>query len=150
MAQRIQHPGLRRRARSAEAAAALIADGMTVAVGGYVSSGYPKAVLRELAMQRAGSGFAINVITGSNMAPIDTLLAEAGIVARRTPMIEGKAISAAVNRSEVHYVEQQMHRLPRLLRDAPLAQSTSPLQRRWASPPTLPSSPPRLWVLSPT
>ena len=102
------------RLASAAEAAALIRDGQTVAVGGYTSSGYPKAVPAELARRRAeGEALSLNIISGSLVSQIDEILAD--VIARRTPMLESQTLRRAVNARRTVYVEQQIAKLPRLL-----------------------------------
>lgn len=101
-----------------EEAGELIADGMTVAFGGYTSAGYPKAVARSLSVSstwrnRPGG---IHMISGSTSRPLENLLSEAGIIKRRTPMLESRLLSSRVNKGEVQYCEQQMSKMPRLVR----------------------------------
>ena len=62
---------------SAADAAEHIRSGMTVAFGGYTSSGYPKAIANELVRRKADEPeLRINVITGSSNGPLDGLFAE--------------------------------------------------------------------------
>ncbi len=121
MEERIFSASLRRRVSSAREAAASVLGGAAVALGGYTSTGYPKEVSEALCERaRSEAGFSINIVTGSNLAPVDAMLALSGAAARRTPMIEGKEMAAAANRGEVVYVEQQMSRLLRLLESGAL------------------------------
>lgn len=115
---KIENIELRSKVVSAEEAATLIKDGMVVAMGGYTSAGYPKVIAQELVKRKeSGEDFKINLITGANVGPIDSMLAEAGLVNRRVPMIESKKMANLVNTGQVHYIEQQMHRMPQLLRN---------------------------------
>ncbi len=110
---------LRRREASAAEAAALIRNGHTLAVGGYTSAGYPKAVPRELAARRrSGEALAVNLLSGSLVGQVDEMLAD--LVLRRTPMFESQAMRRAVNGRRTVYVEQQIAKLPRLLRSGAL------------------------------
>ena len=117
MESRLRSAGLRSLVKQAAEASEVIKNGMTVAVGGYTSCGYPKAVIRALA-ERANSGeqLRLSVVSGSNNGVVDTILAEASIVARRAPMIESKVIAGQINKGSVSYCEQQMNRMPHLLR----------------------------------
>ena len=117
MESRIRSAGLRSLVKQAAEASEVIKNGMTVAVGGYTSCGYPKAVIRALA-ERANSGeqLRLSVVSGSNNGVVDTILAEASIVARRAPMIESKVIAGQINKGSVSYCEQQMNKMPHLLR----------------------------------
>lgn len=96
-------------------AAKLVHSGMTLAIGGYTSSGYPKATIRALVDLTKDTDFRVNVVTGSNNGVLDELMASAGIVSHRAPMIESKTMAAQINRGEVLYVEQQMNKMPRLI-----------------------------------
>lgn len=116
MIDRVENSTLQKCITSAKDAAALIKNGMTVAMGGYTSSGYPKAIARELVARRAaGEYLKIELITGANVGPIDNMLSEMEIISRRIPMCMSKNIAKQVNVGHVHYVEQQMNRMPRLL-----------------------------------
>lgn len=117
MEEKIRSTALRGLVKTAAEASAIIKDGMTVAVGGYTSCGYPKAVIKALVDRKlAGEDLGLNVVSGSNNGFIDTPLAEAGILRRRAPMIESKALASLVNKGSVSYCEQQMNKMPRLLR----------------------------------
>lgn len=115
MTERIRKAVLREKITSAEEAARLIPDNAVVGVGGYTSAGCPKATLCALAAAHQDDGFHISVVSGSTIGTLDTMLAEAGILERRTPMIESRELSAQINAGCVAYVEQQMGRMPRLL-----------------------------------
>ncbi len=116
MENRIESIALRERIATAEEAAAFITNGMTVAVGGYTSSGYPKAIAAELVKRKqSGEELQIRLLSGANVGPLDTLLGGAGIISWRAPMIESKVLAKQVNAGEVQYVEQQMNKMPGLL-----------------------------------
>lgn len=117
MNERIRSAELRSFVKEAAEASQIIKPAMTIAVGGYTSCGYPKAVIRALAERtRAGEELSLNVVSGSNNGVIDTMLAEAGAVCRRAPMIESKVIGGQINKGQVAYCEQQMNKMPHLLR----------------------------------
>ncbi|MDC7226490.1 MAG: acetyl-CoA hydrolase/transferase C-terminal domain-containing protein [Spirochaetales bacterium] len=102
---------------SAEQAAGLIKNGMTVAMGGWAMAGYPKAVPEELVRRvQNGEELSINLITGANVPWLDDKLGAEGIVARRAPMIASRALAAQTNNGTMRYVEQQMNKMPKLLR----------------------------------
>lgn len=116
MEDRIGYKELMKRIVTAEAAAQLLKDGMTVAFGGYTSSGYPKAVALALVeRKRQGESLQIRMLSGANDGPLDTLLGEAGLISWRAPMIESKVLAKEVNCGHVQYVEQQMNKMPRLV-----------------------------------
>ncbi|MCU9614887.1 acetyl-CoA hydrolase [Caldibacillus lycopersici] len=116
MKNKIENLQLRSKIANVEEAALLIKDGMTVAMGGYTSSGYPKVIANELAKRKMnGETFKVNLITGSNIGPIDTLFAKLDLVNRRVPMIESKDMAMLINKGKVNYIEQQMNKMPQLL-----------------------------------
>ena len=84
----------------ADAAAALIGDGMTVAVSGFTPAGCPKAVPLALAAQvRSGQRkLRLTLLSGASTGEeLDNAWAELGMIARRAPYMTSKALRAAVN-----------------------------------------------------
>ncbi len=103
---------------TAEDSASLVTDGMHVAMGGYSGAGYPKAVVEALRERKmAGDAFGISLTTGANLPWVDERLGSVGLLTKRAPMVAHKALGTLVNKGEVRYVEQQMNRMPRLLRN---------------------------------
>jgi len=108
---------LKNRIASAANASEAIMDGMTVAMSGYAMAGYPKAIPEELVRHKnEGKNLAINLITGANVPWLDELLGAAEMIKGRVPMCASKVLSSQVNSNKVRYIEQQMCRMPRLLR----------------------------------
>jgi succinyl-CoA:acetate CoA-transferase len=108
---------LKNRINSAAKASELIEDGMTVAMSGYAMAGYPKAIPEELVRRKNRDlNFTINLITGANVPWLDKVLGASEIISRRVPMCASKVLSSQVNANKVSYVEQQMCKMPRLLR----------------------------------
>ena len=113
----IPSEALRRRVATAEDAAASIRDGMTVAMSGYAMAGYPKAVTEALVRRRqAGDDLAVSLVTGANAPWLDDILGAENIIARRAPMCASRTLASQINGGGVRYVEQQMSKMPRLLR----------------------------------
>jgi succinyl-CoA:acetate CoA-transferase len=107
---RIRCPGLENRVVSAEEAALLIKDGMTVAVSGFTPSGCPKAVPAALARQVGEDGrqVRITLLSGASTGDeIDTLLGRAGVIARRAPYMTSSALRSVVNSGGAAY--QDVH-----------------------------------------
>ncbi len=105
------------RIASISQAAQIITDGMTVGMSGYAMAGYPKAIPKELAKRKAmGEHLIINLITGANVPWLDEILGDAEIIGRRAPMCASKALSSQANAGKVQYIEQQMCKMPRLLK----------------------------------
>jgi succinyl-CoA:acetate CoA-transferase len=105
------------RISTAEEAADSIRDGMTVAMSGYAMAGYPKAVVDALVHRKeSGEDLAISLITGANVPWLDETLGAANLIARRAPMVASRTLAAQANRGSLSYVEQQMSKMPRLLK----------------------------------
>jgi len=103
---------------TAEQATASIQGGMTVAMSGYAMAGYPKAVIEVLAgRKRSGENLTINLVTGANVPWLDETLGAEHIIARRAPMCASRTLAAQANNGSLRYVEQQMSKMPRLLRN---------------------------------
>ncbi|MDR2368092.1 MAG: hypothetical protein LBF58_08300 [Deltaproteobacteria bacterium] len=110
---------LRHRVASAAEAASLIENGHTLAIGGYTSAGYPKAVPRELlARKRDGEALTVNLLSGSMAGQVDEILTD--LVGCRVPMFESPSMRRAVNERRTIFIEQQIAKLPRLLRSGAL------------------------------
>ena len=105
------------RISAAEEAAASIRTGMTVAMSGYAMAGYPKAVVDALVQRKqSGEDLTFELITGANVPWLDEKLGAEGLISRRAPMVAGRTLAAQANSGSLHYVEQQMSKMPRLLR----------------------------------
>ena len=120
MKERIGNLQLRTRIASPEEAAMSIKNGMTIAMGGYAFSGYPKIIAGELVKRKeAGEDLQINLITGANVGPeIDDALGCANIIKRRMPMYESKILAKLINQGKVNYIEQQMNKMPNLIHNS--------------------------------
>ncbi|HSR64846.1 MAG TPA: propionyl-CoA--succinate CoA transferase, partial [Xanthomonadaceae bacterium] len=111
MNDRILDPRLAARRMSADAAAALIGPGDTVAMSGFTGAGYPKAVPQALAarMQRAharGEPFRVRVLTGASTAPeLDGALARAHGMELRLPYQSDPEVRARINAGELEYID---------------------------------------------
>ena len=117
MNERIKRSSLQGCIKSSDQAAAYIKDCMTIAMSGYAMAGYPKAVVEELVKRKeSGENLVINLITGANVPWVDEKLGSANIINRRSPMIASRTLASQVNGSSIKYVEQQMCKMPRLLR----------------------------------
>ncbi len=108
---RIRHPGLLARRCTADAAAALIAPGDTVAMSGFTGAGYPKAVPQALAERiqqahEAGTPFQVRVLTGASTAPeLDGALARANGIELRLPYQSDPEVRERINSGELDYID---------------------------------------------
>ena len=109
--ERVLDPRLRDRIVSAEAAAALIQPGETVAMSGFTGSGYPKAVPMALAQRIeaahvAGHPFQIQLMTGASTAPeLDGALAKADGIAMRMPFQSDPDARNRINEGKLDYID---------------------------------------------
>ena len=100
LSERLRCRALEKKLMSADEAARLLEDGMTVAVSGFTPAGCPKAVPLALAEQvRSGERkVKLTLLSGASTGEeLDSAWAEAGIIARRAPYMTSKALRAAVN-----------------------------------------------------
>ena len=110
---RFRCEALKARVMSADAAALLIEDGMTVAVSGFTPSGCPKAVPLALADQvKNGRQVRLGLLSGASTGEeLDSAWAACGIIARRLPYMTSKALREAVNGrgcASVAYADQHL------------------------------------------
>lgn len=111
---RIHDPRLRARLMSAEAAAALIQPGDTVAMSGFTGAGHPKAVPQALAarIERAhasGEAFQVQVLTGASTAPeLDGVLARARGMQLRLPYQSDPTVRDCINAGELDYIDRHI------------------------------------------
>ena len=97
---RLRCRALEDKVMSADEAALLIEDGMTVAVSGFTPAGCPKAVPLALAGQvRSGKRkVKLTLLSGASTGEeLDSAWAKLGMIARRAPYMTSKALRAAVN-----------------------------------------------------
>ena len=116
---RLRCPALAEKLCSAEDAARLIGDGMTVAVSGFTPSGCPKAVPEALARQVREDGRRVRVrlLSGASTGgEIDTLLSQAGALSFRAPYMTSAALRGAVNGGEVLYRDVHLGSMARDVR----------------------------------
>ncbi|NDV99747.1 acetyl-CoA hydrolase/transferase family protein [Salipiger sp. PrR002] len=111
---RIAFPDLRAKTMSAEDAAALIHDGMTVGMSGFTGSGYPKSVPTALAARidaahAAGNPFRVKVWTGASTGPeLDGALARAHGIEFRMPYNSDPIAREQINSGEMNYVDMHL------------------------------------------
>lgn len=105
---RIRCAALREKCVSAEDAARLIQDQMTVAISGFTAAGCPKEVPLALARQ-VSSGerqVRINLWTGASTGrEVDAALANAGVIARRLPYQSDPVLRGEINSKRSPAVE---------------------------------------------
>jgi succinyl-CoA:acetate CoA-transferase len=117
MHDRIRHPALRQRLATAEDAAALIENGMTVGLSGFTRAGDAKAVPAALARRAHRTPLHIGLMTGASLGhDTDRLLSEAGVLTRRLPFQTDPTLRRAINRGDVAFIDHHLSETAELLR----------------------------------
>lgn len=107
--ERIRHAGLRSRVTTAQAAAELIKDGMTVGMSGFTRAGDCKAVPAALAQRAEHDPLQITLITGASLGhDTDKLLAQANVLARRMPFQVDTTLRRKINQGEIRFIDQHL------------------------------------------
>ncbi|MCJ8143698.1 acetyl-CoA hydrolase/transferase family protein [Ancylobacter sp. A5.8] len=107
--QRIRQPSLWDKVVSAEAAASLIQDGMTVGMSGFTRAGEAKAVPMALVQRARTEPLKITLITGASLGnDLDKQMAEAHLLSRRIPFQSDPALRRAINAGEVMFIDQHL------------------------------------------
>lgn len=115
---RIRCKTLNQKIMTAEKAAELIKDGMTVGASGFTPAGYPKAVPLALA-QRAGDGedIKITLITGASVGDeLDGALTRSGVIARRYPYQTNSSMRDAINNGSIKYSDMHLSHVPQWIK----------------------------------
>lgn len=94
---------------TADEAAAMITDGMTVGMSGFTRSGEAKAVPLALAERARKHPMKITLMTGASLGnDIDRILAEAHVLERRLPFQSDPGLRQAINEGEVMFIDQHL------------------------------------------
>ena len=114
---RIRLAALQDRIMSADEAANLIQDGMTVGMSGFTRAGDCKAVPVALARRAATDPLQITLITGASLGhDTDKLLAESNVLARRLPFQSDATLRRKINGGEVMFIDQHLGETAEMLR----------------------------------
>ena len=102
---------------TADAAAQLVKDGMTIGVSGFTPSGYPKAVPLALAERaKKGDKFKVDLYTGASVGPeIDSAWTEAGIIRRRFPYQTNASLRKDINGGKGAYADMHLSQCAQLI-----------------------------------
>ncbi|MBO1519648.1 acetyl-CoA hydrolase/transferase family protein [Oceanisphaera pacifica] len=117
-AQRCQWAPWQSKLCSAEQAAALIKDGMTVGMSGFTRAGEAKAVPMALAEMAKTNPLSITLMTGASLGnDLDRLLTEANVLARRMPFQVDSTLRKAINDGKVMFIDQHLSETVEQLRN---------------------------------
>lgn len=107
--ERIRLASLHNKVMSAQQAAELIKNGMTVGMSGFTRAGEAKAVPQALVERAKVSPLKIDLITGASLGnDLDKQLTEAGVLARRMPFQVDTTLRRAINNGQVMFVDQHL------------------------------------------
>ncbi|MEY8001831.1 acetyl-CoA hydrolase/transferase family protein [Clostridium sp. Mt-5] len=114
---RIKNKDLLKYIGTANDAADLIKDGMTVGTSGFTFSGYPKSVPMALAKKiKSGAKIKINLFTGASVGDeLDGELARVGAINKRFPYQTHKDVRNAINAGEINYVDAHLSMSPQMV-----------------------------------
>lgn len=108
---------------SADQAASLIKDGMTIGMSGFTRAGDAKAVPLAMARRARTDPFKITLVTGASLGKdVDRVLTEAHILQRRMPFQSDPTLRAAINRGEVMFIDQHLSEMVEHLRSGEMGQ----------------------------
>lgn len=118
MNKRLRCDELKNKVISAEEAAKLFKDNMTVGTSGFTPAGYPKAVPLALAERvKNGENIGITLITGASVGPeLDGVLSDAGVIKRRYPYQTNQACRNAINNSDIKYSDMHLSHTPQWIK----------------------------------
>ncbi|TWD55562.1 succinyl-CoA:acetate CoA-transferase [Agrobacterium vitis] len=114
---RIRYPRLLEKLATADEAAAMIEDGMTIGMSGFTRAGEAKAVPMALAARARKHPLKITLMTGASLGnDLDKTLVEAHVTARRMPFQSDPTLRKAINAGEVMFIDQHLSETVELLR----------------------------------
>ncbi|MGV2864763.1 acetyl-CoA hydrolase/transferase family protein [Achromobacter sp. AGC39] len=106
---RIRHPALLARITSADQAALLIKDGMTVGMSGFTRAGDCKSVPAALASRAERERLSITLVTGASLGhDTDKMLAQANVLSRRMPFQVDTTLRRKINQGDIAFIDQHL------------------------------------------
>ncbi|MGO4326700.1 acetyl-CoA hydrolase/transferase family protein [Cupriavidus sp. 2TAF22] len=120
--ERIRLDSLLGKVMPAQAAAAMIRDGMTVGMSGFTRAGDCKAVPEALARRAQTEPLRITLMTGASLGnDTDKILSEANVLARRLPFQVDPTLRRKINAGEVMFIDQHLSETVEQLRGRQIA-----------------------------
>ncbi|NSL50843.1 acetyl-CoA hydrolase/transferase family protein [Calidifontibacillus erzurumensis] len=114
---RIRIEELLDRVVSAEEAASWIEDGMSLGLSGFTRAGDVKVVPRALVKRAEKEPLKVSVYTGASLgADTDKLLAESGILHKRSPFQADPAMRKKINEGDFYFVDIHLSHVAELVR----------------------------------
>jgi succinyl-CoA:acetate CoA-transferase len=119
---RIRRQALMSKVMSAQDAARLFQNGMTVGMSGFTRAGDAKAMPLALVERARHEPLSLTLITGASLGnDSDGLMANAGLLARRLPFQADAALRRKINSGEVMFIDQHLSETAEQLRSHSLA-----------------------------
>lgn len=107
--ERLRNPELAKKIMTADEAAKMIKDGMTLGLSGFTRAGDAKAVPMALVERAKTEDFKVNVFTGASLGSnIDALMSDAGIVNKRLPFQLDRTMRGHINKADMLFVDQHL------------------------------------------
>lgn len=107
--ERLRKAELAKKIMSADEAAQIIKDGMTLGLSGFTRAGDAKAVPMALVKRAEKEDFKVNVFTGASLGSnIDALMSDAGIVNKRLPFQLDRTMRGHINKADMLFVDQHL------------------------------------------
>ncbi|MBA5639308.1 acetyl-CoA hydrolase/transferase family protein [Duganella sp. LX20W] len=118
---RIRRPALMEKLMTAQQAARLFRNGMTVGMSGFTRAGDAKALPLALVERSRQEALQLTLVTGASLGnDSDGLMANAGVVARRMPFQSDAALRRKINSGEVMFIDQHLSETAEQLRSGDL------------------------------
>ncbi len=118
---RIRRPALMEKLMTAQQAARLFRNGMTVGMSGFTRAGDAKALPLALVERSRQEALQLTLVTGASLGnDSDGLMASAGVVARRMPFQSDAALRRKINNGEVMFIDQHLSETAEQLRSGDL------------------------------
>lgn len=106
---RIRSPELEGKVMTAQEAVAFFKDGMNVGMSGFTRAGDCKVMPRALAERAQTEQLKLNVVTGASLGnDSDGMMAEAGVLARRSPFQVDSVLRRHINEGKVLFTDQHL------------------------------------------
>lgn len=114
---RIKNQSLLSKVTSAEQAAQLIKDGMTIGMSGFTRAGEAKAVPLSIVEMAKTNPVGVTLLTGASLGnDLDKKLAEAGVTKRRAPFQADATLRKLINQGKVMFMDQHLSHTAEMLR----------------------------------
>ena len=117
LSERLRLRSLEAKIMTAEEAAYLIKDGMTVGTSGFTPSGYPKEVPMALAKRAEKENLRITLYTGASVGDeLDGTLARAGAIVKMMPYQTNESVRDSINSGQIEFVDIHLSHMPQMVR----------------------------------